>query len=764
MFKIRRVYDDVLPVNRDILRQVQQIMRTQFPGLPEKEVEGIGERFRDPFKQRFGALLLSAENMRRRVLGFAMMLHDRAIGFCFLEWIATAAGTTAGGLGGALYDRVRNEAAVMGARALFFESLPDDPRDCPNPALLKQNRARLRFYERYGARPIINTAYEAPVKPDDTCMPYLVYDGLDRSEPLRRRFARAVVRAILERKYAGHCPPDYVEHVVSSFHDDPVRLRPLRYLKPGTVAPAVQTAPAESIALVVTDRHEIHHVHERGYVEAPVRIRSIMEMIRDSGLFEAIAPRKFGERHITAVHAADLVLYLRRACAQMPPGKSLYPYVFPLRNKTRPPKEPSVLSGYYCLDTFTPINHNAYPAARRSVDCALTAAEEILAGRRMAYALVRPPGHHAETRAFGGFCYFNNSAVAAHYLSAHGSVAILDIDYHHGNGQQEIFYRRGDILTISIHGHPRFAYPYFSGFEDERGEGPGEGCNLNMPLPEKIDGERYRRVLGRALRRITLFAPRFLVVALGLDPAKGDPTGTWLLGARDFQANGRMIAAVGLPTLVIQEGGYRNRTLGSNTLHFFRGLAAGKTLAATARKNHRKPVVEKRPPEIALRYEVHPEDPERIRELTTLTGFFKPFEVLVAVELVQERLAKGAQSGYHFILAQEAERLAGYACYGPIPCTDTSYDLYWIAVHPSSQRHGIGRRLMIEAERLIAQAGGQRVYVETSQRPDYGSTRRFYERCGYRVEAILPDFYSPGDDKLIYCKVLSQGAIPNGMA
>ena len=755
MFKIRRVYDDLLPVNRDILRQVQQILRTRFPGMPEKEIAGIGEKLRDPVKFQFGALLLSAENMRQKVLGFALLMHDLEIGFCFLEWIATAAGTTAGGLGGVLYDRVRNEAAAVGSKGLFFESLPDDPLACPIEALLKQNRARLRFYERYGARPIINTAYETPVKPTDTCMPHLVFDGLDRPEPLRRNFARAVVRAILERKYAGHCPPDYVEHVVNSFRDDPIRLRPLRYIKPSAVAPAVQRTPAESIALVITDRHEIHHVHERGYVEAPVRIRSIVEALQGTGLFETVAPRRFGERHITAVHDLDLVLYLRRACAQMAPGKSLYPYVFPLRNKARPPREPSVLSGYYCIDTFTPINHHAYPAARRSVDCALTAAAAILSGRRMAYALVRPPGHHAEKSAFGGFCYFNNVAVAAHYLSAYGKVAILDIDYHHGNGQQQIFYARADVLTISIHGHPRFAYPYFSGFEDERGEGAGFGCNLNLPLPEKVDGDRYHRKLVHALRRITEFAPRFLVVALGLDTAKGDPTGTWQLVARDFEANGRSIAALGLPTLVVQEGGYRYRTLGTNALHFFKGLSTGAATVHAAKKKPRARSDEANHNEFTFRYDVEPEDPQRVRQLTIATGFFKPFEVLVAVELVEERLAKGVDSGYHFIMVQEADRLIGYACYGATPCTESSYDLYWIAVHPESQRRGVGRRLMTEAERLIGQAGGRRVYVETSQRSDYASTRRFYEHCGYTVEAILPEFYGPGDGKVIYCKVLA---------
>jgi acetoin utilization deacetylase AcuC-like enzyme len=282
--------------------------------------------------------------------------------------------------------------------------------------------------------------------------------------------------------------------------------------------------------------------------------------------------KEYSLRHVLAVHDAAYVNYLKRACAKVPQGDSIYPYVFPIRNHARPPKELLIRAGYFCIDTFTPLNGNAFLAARRAVDCTLTAADELLAGRRIAYALVRPPGHHAERRAFGGFCYFNNAAIAAHYLSRFGNVAMLDIDYHHGNGQQDVFYERSDVLTISIHGDPDFSYPYFTGFVDERGHGAGEGFNVNMPLPERQDGSQYRKALQRALKRLAAFRPAILVLALGFDTAKGDPTGTWHLTAADFEANGRMIGGLHLPTLVVQEGGYRTRTLGVNARQFFRGL------------------------------------------------------------------------------------------------------------------------------------------------------------------------------------------------
>jgi acetoin utilization deacetylase AcuC-like enzyme len=245
-------------------------------------------------------------------------------------------------------------------------------------------------------------------------------------------------------------------------------------------------------------------------------------------------------------------------------------------------------AGYFCIDTFTPLHPNAWLAARRAVDCALTGARAIVHGRRLAYALVRPPGHHAERRVFGGFCYLNSAAIAAHYLSRFGRVAILDVDYHHGNGQQDIFYRRSDVLTVSIHGDPRFAYPYFTGFADEIGEDEGREFNLNLPLEERVDGARYGRALGQALAAVLAFDPAFLVVCLGFDTAKADPTGSWSLGAGDFERNGQRIGALGLPTLVVQEGGYKTRTLGINARHFFRGLWDGSLQAQRVKRLKRK--------------------------------------------------------------------------------------------------------------------------------------------------------------------------------
>lgn len=575
MFRIRRIYDDTLTIDRETIEQVQQILRSQFSAISESEINSLAQKLSNPLKYRFRTILFVADDMKPKVKGFALLNHAPDLSFCFLDFISVDPKSAARGIGGALYARVREEARALGNAGIFMECLPDEARICGEPATVKQSRARLRFYERYGALPIIHTAYETPLKPEYDCPPYLVYDDLGTGQPLARDRARQVVRAILIRKYGKDCPKGYIDLVVDSFRDDPVLRRPPRYIKTEPIKVHPVKSLEKLIALVVNEKHDIHHIRERGYVEAPVRIASILKGIEPTGLFERLPTRHFSEQHIKKVHDPKFVDYLHQVCTSLEPGKSVYPYVFPIRNAARPPKDLPVRAGYYCIDTFTPLNHNAYKAAKGAVDCALTAAKLLEKGHRLAYALVRPPGHHAERRLFGGFCYFNSGAIAANYLSREGRVAVLDIDHHHGNGTQDIFYQRNDVLTLSIHGHPSFAYPYFSGFSEEVGEGAGTGFNRNYPLPETLDGAAYRPVLAKALKRIRAFKPHFLVVALGLDAAAKDPTGTWSLTAADFEENGRMIGSLRLPTLIVQEGGYRTRSLGTNARHFFLGLWTG---------------------------------------------------------------------------------------------------------------------------------------------------------------------------------------------
>ncbi len=558
------------------MEKVRQIIREQFPDIREEKISEVSEELVDPMKYKYQTALLIADDINETIRGFALLAYMPDLEFCFLDFLAVSPGKTSSGVGGTLYERLREEAEALGAIGIFFECLPDDPALYKDQKYLPQNITRLAFYERYGARPLANTMYETPVKPDEEGAPYLVFDGLGQSSTIPNNRARQIVRAILERKYGDYCPEAYIEKVVQSIQDDPVTLRPFRYLKKIESRSFETFLPEkQKIFWVINDRHSIHHIREKGYVESPVRIASIEKELVKTGFFRHGKVEEFPEKLILDVHDRGYVTYFKTVCKNLPAGKSVYPYVFPIRNSARPPKELSVRAGYYCLDTFTPLNKNAFLAARWGVNCTLTAATEILEGTRSAYVLTRPPGHHAERKIFGGFCYFNNCAIAANYLKTFGKVAILDIDYHHGNGTQQIFYSQNDVLTVSIHGHPSFAYPYFSGFKDEQGKGKGLGFNINYPLAEDIDPESYHLTLAKALDKIRSFAPEFLIIALGLDTAKGDPTGTWRLSQKHFEENGALIGQMKLPTLIIQEGGYKHQALGSNAKAFFMGFFQG---------------------------------------------------------------------------------------------------------------------------------------------------------------------------------------------
>ena len=285
------------------------------------------------------------------------------------------------------------------------------------------------------------------------------------------------------------------------------------------------------------------------------------------------------------VHRADYLDFLASAWSDwiaMDPGNaaldalpSVWPLAQPHAFRTdAPPLNFAARLGQYAFDSGTPLMAGSWAAAREGAACALAAAQAVLAGERAAMALTRPPGHHAGPAFMGGYCFINNGAVAAQALRDGGlqRVAVLDVDYHHGNGTQTIFYERSDVFTVSIHGDPRTEYPFFLGHADERGAASGEGFNLNRPLPRGTGFEDWFATLQNALQAVADFAPQALVVPLGLDTFEGDPISGFKLRSADYLQLGRAIAQLGLPTVLTFEGGYAVAEVGVNTVNVLEGL------------------------------------------------------------------------------------------------------------------------------------------------------------------------------------------------
>lgn len=558
-------------MSRERLEQVKDIYRRSFPEMADY-ADKIPELLRDPIRHGYRSYLLIAEGTGARVDAFALMMHFPDSKCCLLDYIASRPGNRGGGVGGALYEATREYAQQLGAQALYLEVEPDDPRCAPKETIGPQCRKRIRFYEQYGARVIDGTQYHEPVG-DPPTTAFLMYDPLGSKAPLRRDAARRAVGMILTQRFGHMASPAYVRRVVESFRDDPVKLMPPRGGADAVLSRPVDTTHIEPpFSLVFTPQHEIHHVRERGYFERPIRHEAIRESLEHSGLFSKVAASPQGDKPILAVHDADFVHYLREVCAILEKSRPVYPDAFPIRRADRRPKVLPEQAGYYCIDADTPLYKGAYVGARAAVDTALAAAQEILDGRKLAYAACRPPGHHAGPDYFGGFCYFNNAAIAAQSICTRAKTAILDIDFHHGNGTQDIFYERDDVLMISIHGHPDHAYPYFSGYENETGTGKGLRFNRNLPLPPGTEEPAYLDALERALGYIGKFRAEVLVLSIGFDILKGDPTGQFLLRPSVFRAIGKRLAQLGIPMLVVQEGGYNIRNIRRGVTEFFLGV------------------------------------------------------------------------------------------------------------------------------------------------------------------------------------------------
>jgi acetoin utilization deacetylase AcuC-like enzyme len=311
------------------------------------------------------------------------------------------------------------------------------------------------------------------------------------------------------------------------------------------------------------------------------RAEILRHALSDAGV-RMVPAGEHDRSHLEAVHAPGMLDYLETAYERWVEGGYLeYPgsdrvvaYAFrhPAAFGRYPNREPTsraAMAGFYCMDTATTIGPGTHRGARAAVDGALTAASLVLGGEPAAYAPVRPPGHHAGTSYFGGSCYLNNVAVAANWLSRQGTgpVAIVDIDAHHGNGTQEIFYERSDVLYCSIHVDPGAGwFPHWCGFADETGAGPGEGATHNFPLAPGSGDKDYLDALNRICAEVSGFDPGVLVVSLGVDSGDSDPESPLRVSNRGFQAIGERLAALALPTVLVHEGGYDLKALGPDTM------------------------------------------------------------------------------------------------------------------------------------------------------------------------------------------------------
>jgi len=312
--------------------------------------------------------------------------------------------------------------------------------------------------------------------------------------------------------------------------------------------------------------------------ECPERMEYVLNQIAAEELGDVLPPEDFSLASICRIHAPAFVDFLQSCWAEWKAegykGEAI-PSVFPARGmQQRIPDHIEGRLGYYAMAMETSISEGTWPAAVSSANVALTAQSLIKSDTDSAFALCRPPGHHAAGDLYGGYCFINNAAVTAQAFLDQGAkrVAILDVDFHHGNGTQSIFYDRSDVMFLSLHGDPRHAFPHFLGYEDERGAGAGEGFNHNYPMLPNTAFDSWGAALQDACGKVNQYAPDAVVISLGVDTFERDPISFFKLTSDDFKRYGAIIAALNKPTLFVMEGGYAVEEIGINTVNVLTGF------------------------------------------------------------------------------------------------------------------------------------------------------------------------------------------------
>ncbi|MBR0796294.1 histone deacetylase family protein [Bradyrhizobium jicamae] len=338
---------------------------------------------------------------------------------------------------------------------------------------------------------------------------------------------------------------------------------------------------------VYSEKHRSHDPQfflVRGVVrrttEQPERADRLLAGLK-AGKHSLVEPAAFGQGPRARVHSPEYLSFLANAFEEWTAlgdsGPEMIANIHPVRNAATYPTHIVGKLGWHTADTAAPIGPGTWAGACASSDVATTAAQMVLDGEDAVYALCRPPGHHAYRDMAGGFCFLNNSAIAAgHLRQKYERVAILDVDVHHGNGTQGIFYERPDVFTVSIHADPSFFYPFVWGYAHERGAGQGLGANLNIPLPRATGDDGYMQALAAAEKAIRAFAPGAIVVALGLDASEHDPLAGLAVSTDGFRRIGEGLARFGLPTVLVQEGGYLSDILGANLTAVLGGFEAAR--------------------------------------------------------------------------------------------------------------------------------------------------------------------------------------------